>query len=260
MPCLSEALAKLESQRSELASLSTDRLREELLHALQWTSEGLVRIALIVRTLEERGEDLSGMRVSLLPYLRQIAYGQILPEVIVRFGESPLLVRHVSHLPLPDQARLAAGESVPMAIRRDDGTIDQRQVDPLYLRREQVALVFARDRVRPLEEQIILLESRPADRKTATPVATAAIRPDRQRNGLVLHRTFVPVADVLAALAALRSGSGTDHADDDEPGDRKQLVVPLTEGQHDRLRQAAHDSRTSMATLARHALIAHGLI
>jgi hypothetical protein len=258
----SQALSRLEAQRKELEALPTEALKDELLRALRWTSEGLVRIALIVRTLEERDEDLSNLKVTLLPYLRQIAHGQVLPDVVVRFGESPLLVRHISALPLPDQDRLARGELIPMAVKRPDGSVTHLLADPLSLRREQVAMVFARDRIRPLEEQVVLLEGKPIPRRRRDvgPPSNARVKPDRERGGIVVGRTFIPAAEAVAALAALnREWAGED---EDEPpdGERKQVNVVLTEPQHERIRKAAYDGRTKIATLVRRALAAYGLI
>lgn len=251
--------AGMEGQARALAEMTTEQLRGELARSLELTAAHLVRLALIVRTLEDRGEDLAGLRIHMLPYLRQIAYGQVLPEIVVRFAESPLLIRSISTLPIPDQRSIAEGRPVPMAIRKDDGSVDHRLVDPAYLRREQVAQVFARDRIRPIEEQIVLLEARGKPREPKPATKGGAVRPDRERGGIVVGRTFVPLSDVVSALAELREAADVD-VDAGEEGTRKVVPVYLTERQHDRLAQLALDGRTKMAPLVRRALVAYGLI
>src|SRR5271157_1277362 len=108
----------LEDEYLELARLETIQLRQELTQSLHVTAAHLRRLAIIVRLLEERGEDLTDLRIGLLPYLRQIALGQILPEVIVRFAESPWMIRLVGSLPLPDQKRLSDGDRVTLVVPR----------------------------------------------------------------------------------------------------------------------------------------------
>jgi hypothetical protein len=73
----------------DLSVLSTVELRQELIKSLGITADNLVRLAWIVRLLEEKGEDLSDLKLGLLTHLRKIAYGQVLPELVVRFASSP---------------------------------------------------------------------------------------------------------------------------------------------------------------------------
>jgi hypothetical protein len=239
-----------------LAALSTAELRGELSRTLELTAQHLVRLAQIVRLLEERGEDLSDLRIGLLHYLRKIAHGQVLAEVVVRFAEFPALIQRVSALPLPDQQRLAGGDSVLLAVLDADGRVDQRMVDPLRLSRDQVTLIFARDRLRDVQEQVVMMEQRKLSGGTARrALSRGPIRVDRARNGLLVKKTFLAVGDVLAALAELRGAGPRTAADDDQA-----IVVKVSAAEHRRLKVVAAESDASLADLIRRALWAAGLL
>lgn len=69
---------------AELALKTVEELRAEVKRLLGITAENLVKLAAVVRELENRGEDISQLRLSILPNLRAIAGGKILPEVVVK--------------------------------------------------------------------------------------------------------------------------------------------------------------------------------
>lgn len=234
-----------------LAALGTAQLRAELSRALERTAAHLMRLALIVRVLEERGEDLSDLRLGLLPYLRQIAYGRILPEVVVRFAESPALVRTIAALPPPDQRRLAAGEPVPLVVAREGGH-DIRMADPLRMTAAQIHQVFRHGRICDESEQLLTLEGR--GRKPARR-SVGRILVDRRQKGLVVGRVFLTVVQVVEALALLAETD--EDADDDSYS--SPVVTHLTVGQHDALKAAALRGRTTVTRLVRRALAAYGL-
>lgn len=244
----------------DLEARSTEDLKQILTEQLRLTAEHLHRLAMVVKILEERGEDLSSYRMGgLLNYLRLIAGGQVLPEVVVRFSGAPLLISKISSLPEPDQRRLASGEPVKLVVLDASGSgFTHRQIDPQRLTRDQIVQVFGRAHIRPESEQIAMLEDRrlkPAPSKAAP--ARGKIRADRSRNGLVVNRTLVPVADVIAALADLKASDP-----EDDQAERKQVTfgVQLTEEEHARLRHAAVDGRVSVSELLRRLLAKSGLI
>jgi len=255
-------LPRLESPPppAELAELSTEKLRQALISTMAKTVAQLTRLAWIVRILEERGEDLGDLKIGLVPYLRQIAYGQILPEVVMRYAERPALVKAISALPLPDQQRLAAGDRVTLAIKAPDGSIDNRMVDPLILTGPQVARVFAKDRIRSVDEQLVLAQEDTIRKARPLMPVVGPIRVDRKRNGLIVGRKFVPAATVVDAMAQLREPiDEADDAAEEEAGSHPVQVV-LDPVQFERLRKAAFDGRTKHSILIRRALIAYGLI
>lgn len=242
-----------------LAAMSTAKLRAELSRVLDLTAKNLMRLALIVRALEERGEDLSDLRLGLLTYLRQIAYGQVLPEVVVRFAESPLLVRAIAALPGPDQRRLASGEPVPLVVARGEHGHDIRMADPLKMTGEQIRQVFGKGRLRDEAEQVLMMEgsagkkisrSRPRNK-------VGSIMVDRRNRGLVIGKEFVPVAQVIEALALL--GEQGDEPEDDDAYSSP-VVTNLTVSQHTAVKEAANRGRTTVAALVRRAMSAYGLL
>ena len=244
---------------AQLKDIPSPKLKAMLADQLRLTAEHLLRLAWIVRVLEERGEDLSDLKLGLLPYLRQIAFGQVLPEVVVRFASSPMLLGRVAALPEPDQRRLASGEAVKLVVSGPDGQgFTHRLLDPAKMTRDQITVVFAKDHVRSESEQVALLEDRRTRPVQAGRVRYGKARPDRVRGGLVVHRTFVSQADVLQALGGLRSDAAPTPPDADE--DRSPLVVQLASEEHRRLKVAAAQGDVSMAELVRNALRAAGLI
>lgn len=239
----------------DLAGLTSDTLRAMLSKSLERTARELTRLAWIVRILEERGEDLADLRIGLLSYLRQIAYGQVLPEVVVRFGSAPTLVRAIAALPSPDQRRLADGEPVPMVVREGD-TYTHRLVDPLKMSGGQVRQVFASDHVRDEGEQILRLQDRAAAKPPApkNPRAKGKIALDPKGRGIWVGRTLVPTALVVELLAEMGATPETD-----DPIDSA-VLFKLTDREHYSLKRAALDAGTSVNQLARRTLRAAGLL
>ena len=249
---------QLEEQLDALSRLTVEELRRDLARSLRMTAESLVRLALIVRSLETRGEDLSDLKIGLMPYLRQIAYGQVLPEIVVRYAERPMLVRAIAALPWPDQEHLSNGGKVPLAIRREDGSLDHRLVDPLHMDRKQVVQVFSRGRIRSPEEQIVAMQSEPRPPKISPVESIESIKIDRRRGGLVIGRRFHKPAVIVQALSLLASSPESDDGDDEI---RTQAVaIKLTTEEHDRLRRVAVESHSTQITLVRRALRVSGLI
>lgn len=101
---------RVETIRKEVASLSNEELRKELVDRLCISVEHLVRVAALVAELESRGENLRGLRIGLLPYLRQIAAGKLVPEIVVKFAGVPNSIRAIGSLPAPEQLKIANGE------------------------------------------------------------------------------------------------------------------------------------------------------
>lgn len=92
-------------------SRSTEELREELGKLLGFTADNLLRLAIIVNELETRGEDLSELKLGLLPLLRKIAAGELLPELVAMYAGRPKLLGIIAtKLSRQDQMRAVAGE------------------------------------------------------------------------------------------------------------------------------------------------------
>ena len=246
-------------ERARLGNLTVDDLKRELADAIGVTVNALIRAALIVQELERRGVDLSELRLSLLPTLRLIGSGQLAPEAAVRFLGRPQLMGVVSRLPVADQRSLGDGAPVALAVRHPDGAIGHRLGDPLHLQRDQIHQVFGPDRIRPIEEQIVVVEAKRATAAAPRPKPDASrlVQADRRNNCLKVRHTRIPVADFLAAAAELRGDASEDEPEDAET---KTAVLRVTDAEHRRLKVLAAESGTTVTTLIRRALIAYGLI
>ena len=166
---------------------------------MRTTADGLRRMAAIVRVLEERGEDLRELRVGLVVYLRRIAYGQLLPEVVVRYAESPAVLRRISELALPDQRRLLADERpIELLVPTATGGTEIVRVSPARLTRAQIGQVFDGAKIRTPGEQAAIVgagaDASPTRRR-------AKVRVDRRTRELRVGKARVPIAAVLQALA-----------------------------------------------------------
>lgn len=241
-----------------LLDFTTEELRAELARSLEITAVQMVRLAAIVGELERRGEDLSGLRVGLLGYLRRIAAGQVLPELVVRYQGRPAVLRIAANLPLGDQRRLIASDTLDLVVPGPgEKGWDVRQIKPEWLRGPQLRQLIGPESLRTQAEQIVLLEGlkgghRPAAKGRAPRFGRCV--PDALKGGLRVGKTFLPAADLVAALAALQGPQ----ADDDAPADSP-VNLRLTEAQHTSLKLAATRGGTDMQTLTRRALAAFGL-
>ena len=198
---------KLEQLTAEIEAFTTQQLRVELARGLQLTAQHFVRLALIVKVLESRGEDLSSLKVgSLLHHLRRIACGQMLPELLVRFAATPLLIAKVGCLPITDQQQIAAGQGVRLLVYSPTGEATHRMADPIAMSGEQVKQAFDSDHIRNEAEQSLWLDERRTRSRTA-PDRVGELRIDRVLGGAYLGKKFIPQADLVAAVAALRRKS-----------------------------------------------------
>ncbi len=137
--------------------MSTAELKAELANVLTITASSLVRAAAIVRVIESRGESLAQFKSGLIGYLRKIAHGQLLPEVVAVFVGHPALKR-IAQLPEPDQRRCLESDGLPIGVMLN-GQVDQRMKPILQMEQFEVRQVFADDHIRSPEEQLAWLKS-----------------------------------------------------------------------------------------------------
>lgn len=145
--------AQLERMYQELRKLSDAELDREFGVTLDATSEHFMRLAVMVRIMEERGRDLSELKNGMIAYLRKIAYGQLLPEIMADFGHRPSVLKRLSMLPMPDQAK-AYKQGVEVGVFGNNGGVEHVKLPISSLNPEQVKAVFAPDHIRTPEEQI----------------------------------------------------------------------------------------------------------
>ena len=138
---------------AQIETMTTAELKEELANGLRVTAASLLKIALVVRELEKRGESLSALRLGVMPYLRLIAAGTLLPEIVVRFAGQPSLIQRLAKLPIAEQRPLASGDPVKILQRLCGDSYTLVSKDPIALTPTEAKQVFADNHVRQEDEQ-----------------------------------------------------------------------------------------------------------
>lgn len=93
--------------------MTTFELKTEMGKYLCLTVENLMRLAAIVCELERRGEDMSYIRMGLLPILRQIGNGELLPEIVVMYGGQPAVMKQIAKLNIEEQREIVQNRREP---------------------------------------------------------------------------------------------------------------------------------------------------
>ncbi len=110
---MNEVAAHLKVQWNQINSLSDKELNAACSEALEINARNLTRLALIVSVKESRGHDLSGLRCGMLRYLRKIASGTLLPEVVVRWAERPSVINNLGTKSIEAQREYIESKRVP---------------------------------------------------------------------------------------------------------------------------------------------------
>jgi len=100
----------IELMKKELESYSVSELKTELSHCFDLTKEYLVRTALCLQELEKRGEKVDGIDYSILKILRKIASGEVLPELVIEFADSPKVLSKLIKEPVEKQEEILSDE------------------------------------------------------------------------------------------------------------------------------------------------------
>lgn len=192
----------LRREMDALSHMDGDALDREFADSLRVTAERIIRMAAIIRIKESRGDDLTALarRFTWFGYLRRVAYGQVLPDVLVKLQGHPLLLARAATLALPDQRQLIEQETVGVA-SIEDGKIAVRAVAPSEMTRSEIVQVFARDHIRKPEEQASYLRSVAPKVRRRTPKTGVVL--DAKRGGIYVNGEFVSRADLAKYLADL---------------------------------------------------------
>lgn len=182
------------------------QLIEQLKEALSITLAGVVTSAAIVKRCDELGIDIEarlGCRLAILPVLRQIADGQILPELYVALHTRINLFRRAAALSHKEQRLIVENE--PLKVMEEGGT--HRVVAPLDLQPHEVSQVFAPGRLRNETEQVGHIKDqhrKVALKAAATVTDDAEPLIDRKRDGVwvghkfISHRRWIEILGQLA--------------------------------------------------------------
>lgn len=156
----SSVVLQIGHEIESLSKLDVPQLRQELARSLELSASIVIRMAAIIRLLEEKGEDLSDLRFGLMTHLRRVAYGQVIPDVIVKYQGYPMLLDRIASLPLPDQRSLSSGGLVKLAVLNTGVGVDYREVDPTLMTREEIHQAFSRGALRTEPEQVQFIRNR----------------------------------------------------------------------------------------------------
>lgn len=188
-----------------------EHLKRELISIVDSEAASLLRKAQIIKELEESGENFSEWKrpIPFFNYLRRIACGQMLPEVLVRFGGNAEALNRISQLPLQDQKRLADGEQLKLLFYKEDGTLDQQSVDPAEVNGKTLRRLIAKDNhiLSEGEQSLALREwqmkrQKKSHKRTRASVAGCLL--DWERGGIdVPHKMYISKADLKEILRRL---------------------------------------------------------
>ncbi|MEI8194742.1 MAG: hypothetical protein WCI73_02415 [Phycisphaerae bacterium] len=193
---------KWQSLQRRLKEMSETELRSYLAQRLQFTADNLLEMALVIREFDQRGIDLSDLRLALLVYLRRIAYGQTLPQVVALLAGRRDLLQRVAFLPLPEQERCMGEKGLTVVTGElAQGEYDTRQRQLLDLESWEVRQLFGPDGIRNEFQQAVWLKGqavRAALPKLERPTYVI------EKNTLIVNRpTRLTKRDLHKILAAM---------------------------------------------------------
>lgn len=161
----------------ELATVTTDVLKERLAKQMELSARHLVEMAAIWTELERRGEDLSALKGSLTDYLPLIASGQLDAEAVVRFAGNRQLLRCLAALDITQQRKMLEAGDVDLVLPGSGETTKRKLA---HLSGREVTQVFGSEGVRTPSEQAKLLQDKQEIKRrtgsTRKPVEGARIR------------------------------------------------------------------------------------
>jgi hypothetical protein len=190
--------------KSELKKIATSDdsnwLLTQLSEALAITTRHVIKVAALVRRLEECGVEIN-IEFSLIPLLRKVAYGQVIPELVVTLQGAEPLLKKAAALPITEQAKIA--ENSPLKVMQTGG--EYRTVPPLSMTRREIRQVFGDGRLRTDTEQIGWLNDEREKAQAAK--GTSEIILDRKRGGIVVNGTLITASDMARYLGELTTTS-----------------------------------------------------
>jgi len=241
-------MSLVEAKAGSLSQIPTEEIKARLSAALVRTADGLAEMAAYVGELEARGEDLSSLRLAIMPYLRKIAHRQLLPQLVVSYAGSPQLLSAVASLPIPDQHRLLERGTVAIAVVEEDGQIGSREIDPRALSVKQIPRVFSPDGIVPPRDQ----EVKPRKKREAT--RKYSVRVDAKSRRIFVGRMAVPIAEVMTSLAEAAGWQG-EIVDEQHHGNMPTAAAKLTENEKARLRAMAKAVNMEESEFVRRAIL-----
>jgi hypothetical protein len=157
----------------------------------------VLKIAAIVKRLEELNFNLRELNVPNLEFFRKVSQGAVVPEVYVNFIGMPAIMRKIASLPVGDQKKITDGKKLKVMLRAGDFVM----VSAEEMTNAQSKQVFASDHIRNDSEQAAWLIERDQHAETVTP--SDPIMVDRKRNGIVVGELFISARELATFLGRL---------------------------------------------------------
>lgn len=182
---------------AELASMSTDDLRRDLVASIGLTARAISRVAAIWDELARRGIDLSDVKFALRDYMRRVATGQLLPEAVAQLAGSVRTLSLVADLPVSDQRRLIDGD--PIQITTSDGIVEKRLSELTWP--EAARVIRGGHILSPKEQELARSRMMAAKRKPRNGRPYRIVI-DRELAELRIGKSAVNIERVIAELRA----------------------------------------------------------
>lgn len=199
---IAEIAAPKECQKDiDRIMVSSDKkqLLRELEESFRLTVHHVCKTAALVRRLEELGCEIT-IQAGILPFMRRIAYGQLLPALFVTLQGDQSLLEKSAVLPLPEQQRIA--DNSPLKVMTLKG--DHRMVPPLAMTRREISQVFARGKLRNDSEQIGFLRDQiEGESIKAASAEQQQIKVDKKNNCIVVRGVQLTAPDLARYLGEL---------------------------------------------------------
>ncbi len=174
------------------ASCDSQWLLSELQRSFDLSTKHIVRMAAIVRRLDDLGAQID-IQSSVLPYLRKIAHGNLSADLFVAMQGYKTMLDVASTLPTPVQLQIAKNE--PLKVMSTNG--DFRMVPPLSMTTKEISQVFAKGRIRDEAEQVgIHRQSLENRTHLARHPSRETVRLDRKKKGIFVGETFVSLIEI----------------------------------------------------------------
>jgi hypothetical protein len=193
---------------ARLDAMTDEELMREFVRCISVTVEGIRSAAAVVLRWESRGYDISGLQGGRLPqWVRLVAHNKLLPEIILMFSGQPSLINRFAGYPKSDQQKIVENEPIKVLTYAPNGELSDKML-PVAQVLEQPAIrkqVIARDHIRNEVEQSAWLSAATAEaRRARVPDKIGELKIDKDNGGVWFKRTFIPLADLAAAVRALQ--------------------------------------------------------
>ncbi len=141
-------------EQEQIKGLSTPELYSHFSDALEITAKHLVHLGHLWLELEDRGEDLSDLKKGLAVYIPMIAHNRIDAKLVVAYAGQKTLLSALSNLSTQQQILLIDNATVKV-VNPESKITDDINLSDLGAR--QIAQIFTESRIRPADEQLVLI-------------------------------------------------------------------------------------------------------